>query len=233
MLAHEGDLVFSTPELMRKEREMESFSGGEVGEDGQLKLYRGADGAAEAGSEQPADPLQAWQRRMPAMWANVRSNPLLGRDEGEGEAEDGGSLGDLSDFDEADFEAFADSLLDESNAGDMDAFEHSLFGGGQPPPAATLGRAADDPDDLSDFENDLDDAIAVTRQPQGGRTSTLGEEMVIGGDLSKASSGWTGLRLGMSGGARPLSGISDFDDDIVYGQVQYDAIGAAPQAGRR
>jgi hypothetical protein len=86
------------------------------------------------------------------------------------------SLGDLSDFDDADFEEFADSLLMDSNMGD----NADLFGYARAP--ASIGNAAgagqtlldrinayESDDDLSDFENDSgDESISEINLGRGG-----------------------------------------------------------------
>merc|ERR1711935_578950 len=68
------------------------------------------------------------------------------------------SLGNLSDFEDADFEAFADSLLD-------DNLDDELFGYNRTPEPGAAGNfrnppAMGDTDSLSDFENgDSDDDL--------------------------------------------------------------------------
>lgn len=120
--------------------------------------------------------------RMPDIWG-TRMNPIAGIlpdvDLLE-EDDDDDSLGNLSEFEDADFEvlygqftstdhhlpcltcfdaqAFADSLLD-------DHAEESLFGYDKGPANASLAAAVfknpPDLDSLSDFENDSDDEIAI------------------------------------------------------------------------
>lgn len=97
VLAHQGDLLFGDPEPMSRE---DAFSGGEIDpETGEIRLYR---------TDEDGVKMQG----MPSMWSGMRNNPMfgdLGEDhDGEGyidgEELDEDSLGELSDFDDADFE---------------------------------------------------------------------------------------------------------------------------------
>jgi hypothetical protein len=87
-------------------------TGGEIDPTtGEIRLYRTGEGG------------DADMAGMPSVFTGLRQNPMFG-DLGEPRPSsgyldgpelgmgDGDSLGDLSDFDDADFEAFADSLLD-------------------------------------------------------------------------------------------------------------------------
>ena len=89
---------------------------------------------------------------MPGMWGGQRQNPMLafGMEPGSPPGDsDEDSLGNLSEFEDADFEAFADSLLD-------DTLDDELFGYNRAAPEFGRGVPTmdDDLDSLSDFEND-------------------------------------------------------------------------------
>lgn len=166
VLAHQGDLMFGTPEPMHKEGLM--FTGGEIDPvTGELTLYKTA-GAGDG----PID-LRADEARMPDVWGGARANPLMGmsgmfnmddQDFLDGYADvrasdSDDSLGNLSEFDDADFEAFADSLLDGGTL-DEELFGADTAGLMKPINIGRAGGIVDmsdifgDGDSLSDFEND-------------------------------------------------------------------------------
>jgi len=158
VLAHQGDVQFGTPEPMHKELEGQ-FTGGEIDPiTGEMTLYKNTEEEADTGDslQTAEDSLAPWDTRLPSVWSGQRANPMMfnldmGDAGGASEGED--SLGDLSDFEDADFEAFADSLLDDNldaelfgyNAQDASPTQPGMF---KNPPL--LGET----DSLSDFEND-------------------------------------------------------------------------------
>eukprot|EP00040_Diaphanoeca_grandis_P034372 m.212910 g.212910 ORF g.212910 m.212910 type:complete len:1258 (-) comp33137_c0_seq1:546-4319(-) len=155
VIAHQGDIQFGDPEPMVTQTDG-SVVGGEIDPlTGQMTLYK--DGM------EVEDPIGIQDRMMPGMWGGQRGNPILnmlGDDEDLDESDDDDSLGNLSDFEDADFEAFADSLLDDH------AVEDGLFGyetkgvtHRNPPIFGGAGTDGDESDDsLSDFENDTSSA---------------------------------------------------------------------------
>jgi hypothetical protein len=172
VLANQGDVQFGTPEPMQKE--LGGFSGGEIDPvTGEMTLYKtGMD--VDEGSIDAESALAASEARMPSMWGGQRANPMMmngfgggghgmggmdfDMDESEDDSEGLDSLGNLSDFEDADFEAFADSLLD-------DNLDDELFGYNRNPQGGAGGGALRGPpmsptDSLSDFENgDSDDDV--------------------------------------------------------------------------
>jgi hypothetical protein len=179
-------LSFGTPEPLRKNLN-DMFSGGEIDMDGRMTLYGAELNTArsdvrETEFGQNAEGVGA---SLPT-YGNVRANPLFlnqgGTEDGSGMVDiydgngDGAeSIGDLSDFEEADFEAFADSLLDDFE-GELDSFLFSSAGqtarGSNDLYAATQRASLnlDSGDDLSDFELDLTDAAvrAAISPPDAG-----------------------------------------------------------------
>jgi len=160
VLAHQGDVQFGTPEPMHKELEGQ-FTGGEIDPiTGEMTLYKNTEETDPGDSLQTAeDSLAPWDTRLPSMWSGQRANPMMfNLDMGDaGEASEGeDSLGDLSDFEDADFEAFADSLLDDNL--DQELFGYTAQDGSagmfKNPPM--LGET----DSLSDFENDSAEDIS-------------------------------------------------------------------------
>ena len=141
VIAHQGDIAFGTPEPMTKPGD--EFSGGEIDPlTGQITYFKEGSGELEATN------LGIDARMMPSLWA-TRSNPLMDN----GSDDDQDSLGNLSDFEDADFEAFADSLLD-------DTVEDELFGYNRGPVSESSAFGVppmgdyDTDDSLSDFENE-------------------------------------------------------------------------------
>ena len=160
VLAHQGDIQFGTPEPMQKELDG-AFTGGEIDPiTGEMTLYKNTTGSDvdEGAAAKAEDSLAPWDPRLPSVWSGQRANPMLFNLDMNQDDDSGGedSLGDLSDFEDADFEAFADSLLD-------DNLDHELFGVRDGPaamfknPPTFLGG---DTDSLSDFENDSGDDIS-------------------------------------------------------------------------
>lgn len=152
VIAHQGDIQFGDPELMAKGGD-DSFTGGEIDPaTGEITLYK-------TGGQPIIDSLAPGTVRMPAVWGGNRANPIAGvfADVDADADADADSLGNLSEFEDADFEAFADSLLDDRANDDLFGYnqtaarlpQESLF---KNPPLADL-------DSLSDFENDEDDIL--------------------------------------------------------------------------
>jgi len=147
VLAHQGDLLFGDPEPMRKD---DGFSGGEIDpETGELRLYKGND---------DGDDLAG----MPSMWSGLRQNPVFG-DLGalggqlpdgyiDGEDLDDDSLGDLSDFDDGDFEV---SLL--GHASQHHTTLHRFLSPSPHPVPRSCAQAFADSllDGTADFDNTL------------------------------------------------------------------------------
>lgn len=142
VIAHQGDIAFGTPEPMAKSGD-DGFTGGEIDPvTGQVTMFK------QSGE------LENENSMMPGLWGGQRQNPMvmlgMGNDIGDGDS-DNDSLGNLSEFEDADFEAFADSLLD-------DTMDDELFGYNKGGANSEFGRGLPDLDDgndsLSDFEND-------------------------------------------------------------------------------
>eukprot|EP00041_Stephanoeca_diplocostata_P039524 m.1633890 g.1633890 ORF g.1633890 m.1633890 type:complete len:3678 (+) comp25412_c0_seq2:994-12027(+) len=160
-----GDIAFGASVEMQRN----AFQGGEVDpETGEIKLFNtGADDSTDADM------------------SNMRVNPIINLlpqsvlDDSNNGAGDDDSLGDLSDFDEADFEEFADSLLQSTGTAGESELDEQLFGQSRPEAATTRKKSVtfaapegtpepnnrystvvttDLMDDLSDFEgSDLDE----------------------------------------------------------------------------
>ena len=184
VLGTHGDLTFGKPEpmsnFMNPNFEAPATTGGEIDpETGEMVLF-GAGTGNDAGM--PTDQYftvgTGGNGAMPMTWGGLKGNPLFGKSwDGDGSAETGTSaevaLDDLSDFEEEDFESFADSLLESSAfEGDDGEFAGNLFGSsaGQVGMATAannaawdalqtnLGQGIDELDDLSDFEDSDADA---------------------------------------------------------------------------
>jgi hypothetical protein len=228
-----GDVEFSTPEAMRKELAGGEFSGGEVDPvTGQITMYK--TGGADMGDPNVAmSPLDA---RMPAVWSGQRSNPMTfgmsdlndesggGDDGGEG---DDDSLGNLSDFEDADFEAFADSLLDDNN------LDEELFGYQRDPnvvPAFRNPPPVSPEDSLSDFENDddllgdLGDLSPVVVTGTGRVTSMFARSAGVPVNVARSASHEAAATL-----PRPSSTMSiddmDLDAAVVVASTKYEDVG--------
>jgi hypothetical protein len=234
--AHQGDVQFGTPEPMTKEG-AGGFSGGEIDPvTGEMTLYKTG---PNAGGEPVVDPetaLAPWDPRMPNVWGGQRANPMAfamggaspggiiaGGDDG-----DDDSLGNLSDFEDADFEAFADSLLDDTN------LDEELFGYRRdpdvmpefrnPPPLSAA-------DSLSDFENDEDllgDAVDPTFK--SAVNSTARAASVVGRPVTAAGvSTARAADLSAAYGGRPMSITSltslDLDAEAVVATTSYEDVG--------
>lgn len=150
VLAHQGDLLFGDPEPMQKGDE---FAGGEIDpETGELRLFRAG------GNGQEASELAG----MPSIWSGLRNNPMFG-DLGEDTPAEGyidgdeleeDSLGDLSDFDDADFEVCARILLIALLARPLSPDTAPL-----PPTHRTVPVAQAFADSLLDNTGDFDDKL--------------------------------------------------------------------------
>jgi hypothetical protein len=242
VMASQGDVVFGAPVPMHGKGG--PFSGGEIDPvTGEMVLYKnqGLDAAVEL---DPELALGAGTVRLPNMWGGQRANPLLmgalgtalgiADDDGDTSDEDADadSLGNLSDFEDADFEAFADSLLDDHLDDELFGFNkrNSVSGDFRNPPLAQL-----DNDSLSDFENaedgdDLVDALGMPLSPvvgyQASRpNSTMGKAMKVGGSVEVA-------HRQMSGDARARRysvDSVDLDEEIVVMSTTYENVGQAWQ----
>jgi hypothetical protein len=164
---------------------------------------------------------------MPNVWLGSRTNPLfsagltgLAHEEDQDGSSYGDSLGDLSDFEDADFEAFADSLLEN------DALDEELFGTNK----VLLGQRRSsanresDLDSLSDFENDDDDAGGegyLNLRAQVDDWDGSGNES----PAQPADESATPLPRGGVGRASMIS--FDLDDEVVVTHATYDDIGQA------
>jgi hypothetical protein len=194
VLGTHGDLTFGAPTPLRRGNVVmnDLFAGGEIDPDtGEMTLFGGSPGPevggdGGGGGNMIADLWGSGAGAMPAAWGGVKGNPLFNAtSDGSNSQSDGyltanpdsidgdDDLGDLDNFEEADFESFADSLLAESE----EAFEQELFGSAGPSRARQQGNAQRDSlaasdgawgglannlasagiqielDDLSDFEN--------------------------------------------------------------------------------
>jgi hypothetical protein len=242
VMASQGDVVFGAPVPMHGKGG--PFSGGEIDPvTGEMVLYKnqGLDAAVEL---DPELALGAGTVRLPNMWGGQRANPLLmgalgtalgiADDDGDTSDEDADadSLGNLSDFEDADFEAFADSLLDDHLDDELFGFNkrNSISGDFRNPPLAQL-----DNDSLSDFENaedgdDVVDALGMPLSPvvgyQASRpNSTMGKAMKVGGSVEVA-------HRQMSGDARARRysvDSVDLDEEIVVMSTTYENVGQAWQ----
>lgn len=189
VLGTHGDLTFGKPEpmssFMNPNFEAPATTGGEIDpETGEMVLF-GAGTGNDAGM--PTDQYftvgTGGNGAMPMTWGGLKGNPLFGKSpmdwDGDGSTETGTpaevGLDDLSDFEEEDFESFADSLLESSAfEGDDGEFAGNIFGSsaGQVGMATVannaawdalqtnLGQGIDELDDLSDFEDSDADADA-------------------------------------------------------------------------
>lgn len=178
VLSTHGDLTFGSPAPMRQNTF--EMIGGEIDPvTGQMKLFGDMDNGGTVTSR-----TDAWHAAaLPQMFGGVKGNPLFGN---EGQASSHQSdeytderpdltfmLDNLDDFEEEDFESFADSLLndDDDNEG-VARFESELFSArtpaqldqGQNTDASAwqnlsnkLGSIEDD--NLSDFEDSEDDDV--------------------------------------------------------------------------
>ena len=143
VIAHQGDIAFGTPEPMTKAGN--EFSGGEIDPlTGKVTFFKEGSGELEAMN------MGIDARMMPSLWA-TRNNPLM---DNNSDDDDQDSLGNLSDFEDADFEAFADSLLDDTMEDELFGYNRGPAGGpgafGAGPPMADY----ETDDSLSDFENE-------------------------------------------------------------------------------
>jgi len=130
VMSDKMNIAFGTPEPMRA-----NFSGGEVDPiTGEMKMFGGDD--SKGGVQETSFDAEMWQQTIGRN--GMRSNPLFSPLDQDSEiglgdyiatepADEAGSVDSLSDFDELDFENFADSLLQE--------FENA-------PPSATPGMPA-------------------------------------------------------------------------------------------
>lgn len=219
VIAHQGDLMFGTPEPMRKDDNI--FSGGEIDPvTGEMTLFKTTTGAV---IEDEPPSLHEGDARLPSLWLGARTNPLfstglndLGPDQDDLDeyldgslygGSDGDSLGDLSDFEDADFEAFADSLLDN------DALDEELFGYNQDEVGRRRHTEPDgDDDSLSDFENDLNspDILGIGYLKFG-----------IGNDEEQ----FAGVPLGTSVGDREsIFSTDSLDAEVVVAHATYDTV---------
>ena len=190
VLGTHGDLTFGAPEPLRRNKMTvmnELFAGGEIDpETGVMNIYGATPGPEGGGGNMTDDLWGTGAGAMPSAWGGVKGNPLFNINDattdGSNSQSDGyltahpdsldgdDVLADLDNFEEADFESFADSLLAESE----EAFEQELFGSSAPsdarrqqrdsltaPDGAWGGLANNlasagiqiELDDLSDFEN--------------------------------------------------------------------------------
>ena len=88
VLAHHGDVLFGTPEPMRKEPERTVFTGGEIDpETGEVTRFKETttvvDDQATGGSRvgvaaTSKQSLDEWDTRLPSMFGGLRNNPLYG-----------------------------------------------------------------------------------------------------------------------------------------------------------
>ena len=207
--------MFGTPEPMRKDDNM--FSGGEIDPvTGEMTLFKTTTGAM---IEDEPPSLHEREARLPSLWLGARTNPLfstglndLGPDQDDIDGyldnfggSDGDSLGDLSDFEDADFEAFADSLLDN------DALDEELFGYNQDELDRRRQAEVDgDDDSLSDFENDLNspDFLGLGYLKFGIDNGGAGGQ---GGDGSAADD-------------ESLFSADSFDAEVVVAHATYDTV---------
>jgi len=146
--------------------------------------------------EEAAD-MNENEARMPDMWTGARTNPMftpnffetLG-DLGSEHSEDD-SLGDLSEFEDADFEAFADSLLDDGQL-DEELFGVNMRTNNPHLSAEKLAMLAET-DSLSDFEDlDVDALVGGMGGGMGGgylHMPTESEAGTLRRNLSSSSIG--------------------------------------------
>lgn len=254
VLASQGDVQFGTPEPMHKDIGG-GFSGGEIDPvTGEMTLYKtGMD--VDEGSMNPESLLAADETRLPSMWGGQRANPLMlggfgGADMGLGLGGMGGgldfdggsdddsegldSLGNLSDFEDADFEAFADSLLD-------DNLDDELFGYNRNPEPGAAGAfrnppAMGDADSLSDFENgnsdddlNLDDLGIGLPSPIGGFSARAGSIMGSPAQMGHVNQAQRmSQHEGVYNGRDSISSL-DLDAEIVVASTTYEDVGQAWQ----
>jgi len=254
VLANQGDVQFGTPEPMHKDVGG-GFSGGEIDPvTGEMTLYKNSGMDVDEGSMNPESLLAADDSRLPGMWGGQRANPLMlggfGVDMGgmggmgmggdfddvsEDDSEGLDSLGNLSDFEDADFEAFADSLLD-------DNLDDELFGYNRNPEPGAAGNfrnppAMGDTDSLSDFENgdsdddlNLDDLGIGLPSPilgGGGFSTRAGSIMGVSqqtGHVSQAQ------RMSQYNSRDSISSL-DLDAEIIVASTTYEDVGQAWQRG--
>lgn len=237
VIAHQGDIAFGTPEPMTKGTE-DGFTGGEIDPvTGQVTMFK-------QGAE-----LEADGSMMPGMWGGQRQNPMhmFGIDQQPAAATDSDedSLGNLSEFEDADFEAFADSLLDDTVEDELFGYNRAVGG------ASEFGRGLpdmeDDNDSLSDFENDnpvgylgIETDIEDFDQLPGPSDAIFGHQRDSMVGLSLASpvqsaslaQNTAGRQLNRDSilSAGSVASIGSFDslsddEDLVVAQPTYEAVG--------